>query len=432
MALPTNILQQVQTYQRSELAFLLNSFATIRLSNKRFKDFENREANLGDTITFDIPPQCIDNQGLVVTFQPAVQLVQSLTASQSANVPFAFSAQQFIFNVKQYMEQFGKSSIYRLGTRIETDINLNFISGVVQQTTGNLVTTSGPYRFYASLNNGSLQPINSYTQLSQALANFRDYGTVYEKTVSILPINQIPSIIGSGLNQFAQNRNNDDAMSWMLGNFNQCEWYQSNLLPVQNAGTVGNTSQTLTLVSTNDNTGVAITSLTFSGATANDPNAIKAGDLIQFNDGVTGFQNMRYLVYGGPTASAQPVQIRATANVTATSGGQVTIPIYPTLVSAPITGQNLNQGLVAGMQISAMPSHRAGIIWSGDAMFLAMPQLPEEVPYPTANASDKASGASIRSYYGSLFGQNQRGYVHDALWGSQLVPQYAMRLCFPV
>jgi hypothetical protein len=110
----------------------------------------------------------------------------------------------------------------------------------------------------------------------------------------------------------------------------------------------------------------------------------------------------------------------------------VTIPIFPTLVSAPITGQNLNLGLVAGQQVSAMPSHRAGIIWSGDALFLAMPQLPEEVPFPTANAVDRASGASIRSYYGSLFGQNQRGYVHDALWGSKLIPEYSLRLCFPV
>ena len=432
MALPTNVLQQVQTYQRSELAYLLNSFASLNLANKKFKDFENREANLGDTVTFDLPPQSIAQNGLVVTFGAAVQRVQSLTASQSANVPFAFSAQQFIFNVKQYMEEFGKSSIYTLGTAIESDVNLNFISGVVNQNTTALNTSSGPYRFYASVNAGSLQPINSYGQLAQALANFRDYGSATMDTRAIVPMTAVPGIINSGLNQFATTRNNEDAMSWMLGDFDKCDWYQSNLLPIQNAGTVGNSAQVLTLVSTNDPTGQNITQLVFSGATANDPNAIKAGDLLQFNDGVVGFANMRYNVFIGNRPSSQPVQFRATSNVTATAGGQVTINIFPALISAPILGQNLNQPLAAGMQASAMPSHRAGIIFSGNALFLAMPQLPEEIPFPTANAVDKASGASIRSYYGSLFGQNQRGYVHDAIWGSTLVPEYSMRLCFPV
>lgn len=432
MALPTNVLQQVITYQRASLAYLLNAFATINLANKKFKGFENREANLGDTISFDLPPQSIAQAGLVVTFGPAVQRLQTLTASQSANVPFAFSAQQFIFNVKQYMEEFGRSSIYTLGTYIESDVNRNFISGVINQNTGVANTSSGPYRFYASVNNGSLQPINSYGQLANALANFRDYGSAFSDTRSIIPMTSVPGIINSGLNQFAPDRNNKDAMSWMLGNFDQCDWYQSNLLPIQNAGTVGNSAQTLTLVSTNDPTGVAITSLVFSGATASDPNAIKSGDLLQFNDGVSGFANMRYMVFIGNQPSSQPVQFRATANVAATAGGQVTIPIFPTLVSAPVIGQNLSQPLAAGMQASAMPSHRAGIIWSGDALFLAMPQLPEEVPFPTANSVDKASGASIRSYYGSLFGQNQRGYVHDSIWGSTLVPDYSMRLCFPV
>jgi hypothetical protein len=432
MALPNNVLQQVQTYQRSELAFLLNSFASINLSNKKFKDFENREANLGDTVTFDLPPQSIANQGLVVTFEPAAQRVQSLTASQSANVPFAFSAQQFIFNVRQYMEEFGKSSIYTLGSKIEADVNLNFISGVTNQNTNVLNTASGPYRFYASISGGALQPINSYGQLAQALANFRDYGTVYNDTRAIIPVTAAPGIINSGLNQFAMNRNNEDAMSWMLGNFDQCDWYQSNLLPIQNAGTVGNSAQTLTVISTNDPTGQNITQITLSGATVNDANAIKAGDLLQFNDGVSSQPNMRYNVFIGNVPSGQPVQVRATANATADGSGHVVISIFPALISANVIGQNLNNAIVAGMQMSAMPSHRAGIIWCGNALYLAMPQLPEEIPFPTANAVDRASGASIRSYYGSLFGQNQRGYVHDAIWGSVLVPEYSMRLCFPV
>jgi hypothetical protein len=84
------------------------------------------------------------------------------------------------------------------------------------------------------------------------------------------------------------------------------------------------------------------------------------------------------------------------------------------------------------MQIKALPNHRAGLIVGGNALYIGMPRLPEEVPFPTANKSDSDTGVSIRMYYGSLFGQNQRGFVHDVIWGSTLVDEYAMRVVFPV
>lgn len=44
---PNNILQQVQTYQRSGLGLLLNMACHINTSNKKFKDFDKIQANLG-------------------------------------------------------------------------------------------------------------------------------------------------------------------------------------------------------------------------------------------------------------------------------------------------------------------------------------------------------------------------------------------------
>ena len=44
---PSNILQQVQTYQRSGLALLQNLCCHIATANTKFKNFENIEANLG-------------------------------------------------------------------------------------------------------------------------------------------------------------------------------------------------------------------------------------------------------------------------------------------------------------------------------------------------------------------------------------------------
>lgn len=437
MAIPTNILQTVQTYQKAELAWMLNSFVAINISNKRFKDFQKLTANLGDTVTFDLAPRARTMGGLVISTQPSVQRVQSLACVQAANTSTAYSNQQFIFNVEDYMDRFGMSRIKELGNLIEGDILTNFTSSVRVNNPQDprfgqiLDPASGPYRFFGD----GVTPINSYQQLDQALANFRDYGAADYDTCGILPMVDIPAIVGSGLNQFVTKRNEEIAESWMIGRFANCEWYESNLLPIHIAGTVGNAaspSNQLTLVSTNDPSGQNITQLTFSGATASDVNAIKNGDLMQFIDGVSGKPNLRYLTFIGHQPSAQPVQIRATADAAADVSGNVVISIYPALVSTPDLNQNLSNSLSAGMKVQVLPTHRAGAIISGNPLYLAMPQLPDEEPFSTVSTTDPDSGASIRHYWGSQFGQNVKAYVWDQIWGSTLVAENSMRMIFPL
>jgi len=54
------------------------------------------------------------------------------------------------------------------------------------------------------------------------------------------------------------------------------------------------------------------------------------------------------------------------------------------------------------------------------------------VPFPTGNEVDPDTGVSMRMYYGSLFGQNQRGMIHDCIWGKKLVPEYSMGVIYPL
>lgn len=442
MALPTNILQQVQTYQRSNLALLENLNCFMNVSNTKFKDFDKITANLGSTVTFDLPPRFTTAQGLVASFQAATQRVLPLTCDQATNTSYAFTAQERIFNVEKdtesYMEVFGRSATAEMGANIEVNLALNAnshvpVNNVVNgQTvpTGALHTESGPFRFFGD----GVTPINSYQQLAQMVANYKNFGSVQQGIKVILPDVNIPAIVGTGLNQFAPNRNNDIAMSWEVGEFGTppVMYYQSNLLPTHTAGNVGINGTTLTIVSTNDPTGAAITQLNFSGAGTSDASAIKSGDLLEFQDGVSGKPNMRYLTFIGHTVSAQHVQVRATADAASDGGGLVSVNITPTLQSTSGGTQNINNNIVAGMQVKALPSHKCGLVIGGDAFYLAMPRLPDQYPYPTAAEYDEATGMSLRMTYGSLFGQNQMGMIHDATWGSVLVPEYSMRIAFPV
>ncbi len=415
----TNILQQVQTYQESNLAYMLNLNCFINTANTRFKDFENKIANLGDTVTFDKPPRFITAQSLVASFQGSVQRVQSLTVDQAQNVAYDFTAQQMIFNVEDYMDIFGKSATEELSANVESNVGQNCVTHT--------------FRFYGD----GVTPINSFNQLAKALALFRTFGAAKNDTKGYLQDTAIPDIVGSGLNQFATERNDETAMSWELGPFSRCDWYQSNLLPVHISGSEGQYGSTLTVVSTTLDANGAVTSITFSGThSATDASSVLQYDKFQFVDNVSGYNNLRYLTFIGHIQSQAPVQFRATATAAA-SGSAVTVSIYPPLVvgavnSATGDAQNINYTIVAGMQCTVLPSHRAGMITAGNPLFLAMPKLTDQDPFYTANENDPDTGVSMRMYWGTIFGQNQQGFVHDCIWGSTLADEYTLALIFPL
>lgn len=415
MAVPANILQQVQTYQLSGLAFMQNLNCFIgALSNTKFKNFNQLEANLGSTVTFDLPPRMTTTNSLVASFQPAIQRVQSLTVDQQQSVSYEFTAQQFIFNVEDYMGRFGKAAIIELGAQIESNVAQNCVTNT--------------YRFFGD----GVSPINSYGQLASALALFRNYSSIQSDVQAVLSDIAVAAIVNSGLNQFVMDRNEKIANSWEVGRFSKCDWYQSNLLPVHMAGNVGVNGTTLTVVSTTLDASGAVTAITFSGAGVSDADAVKQYDKFQFQDGVSGRTNLRYLTFVGHKVSENPVQFAATADAGSNGGGNVTVTITPALQANSGSAQNLNTPIVAGMTVKALPSHRAGLICSGRPLFLAMPALPDQTPFPTGNAYDADTGVSLRQYYGAQFGLNAMGMVHDCIWGSTLVPENSMALIFPL
>src|SRR5690606_14675604 len=122
MAVPNNILQQVQTYQLSNLAYLQNLNCFVATANTKFKHFEKLTANLGDTVSFDLPPRFTTAASSVAAFQSADQRVENLTVDKAMNVSYAFTAQESIFNVEDYMERFGKAAVMEMSAEIDADI----------------------------------------------------------------------------------------------------------------------------------------------------------------------------------------------------------------------------------------------------------------------------------------------------------------------
>lgn len=338
------------------------------------------------------------------------------------------------------MNVFGRAGAIALGSKIEQQILLNIVSGMTNNdpqssSFGTVQYQSGPYRFFGD----GRTAINSYQQLAQAVANFEDYGCAKDKMEAVLPVSYIPAIIGNGLNQFAVNRNNADAETWELGHFAGCDWYTSNQLPTFTAGTIGDAASPnniMTVVSTNDPTGQNVTQITFTEPTSStSATAIRAGGLMEFEDGVSGRPNMRFLNYTGYAPTSQKVQFRAIADAASTSG-TVTVNIQTTngvgLVWAANKNQNLNNAISAGMKVKVMASHKAGCLHSGNQFYLAMPKLPSTDPFDSSVMQDPDSGASFRHYWGEQFGMNNKSYVRDVIFGATLVAENSMRLLFPL
>lgn len=440
---PVNILQNVQLYIKSELAWLDNEYWGISNANKSLEEFNERPGNLGDVITFDCTPRYISYDGLVITEQPSVQRLQSLICSQAKNVSAAYTDEQFIFNVEQYMDRFGIAAAKEIGAGIESDILKNIISGVVGNNPnspefGTAQINSGPFRFFGD----GVTPINSYQQLAQSWANFTAFGASTHMKRGVIPVDLVPAIVGTGLNQFAPDRNNEIAKAWELGSYAglDVKWGVSNLLPIHVSGFVQNAAapnNVWTVVSTNDPTGANVTQITATEPTGSTAaNAVLAGDLFQFIDGVAGKPNERFLTFIGHQPTRLPVQFRAIANAN-TVAGSATISVQTInnsigLVWAQNQNQNMNNAIQAGMKFSGPPSHQAGWMDAGNSFYLAMPRLPNQSPFETVYFKDKESGASLRHYWGVQFGKDNRSYVRDCTWGSTLIAEDSMRMVFPL
>lgn len=412
MSYPANILQNVVTYQEGSLAILANFGPFIGpMSDKKYKNFQDFTAQLGQTVSWDLPPRLTTTDSLVVSWQGVQQRIQNLTVDKQKSSAFNFNDGQFIYNVEDYIKKFGRSATAALGTQIEGDIAT--------------VCATVPYRFYG---NGRT-PIVSVDQMTEAFAQFETWGTTSTSLKCTLQDLSVQKMVANSLNQFVPSRNETYAGQWMIGELAGYEVYKSNLLPTHRAGNLGKAGTTLTVASiAHRNADGGIDQITFSGAGGADANAVKQYDRGQFTSagGVVNF-----LTWTGYLPSAAPVQVLVTEDA-ASSGGNVTITFEPPLQVAPGPNQNITTEIVPGMTFELLPDIRCGVITMSDPIFLAMPKMNTKSPYATATATDEETGVSLRTYYGAGLGNDSNGYIYDQIYGYTAVPEYMMTIAYPL
>lgn len=440
----TNVGVNVVTYANADLAWLDNRFCALTISNKKYQNFQSMPAQLGQTMTFRLAPRQVTVDGLKTIDESSVMRYQTLSSTQAANTSNAYTAEQLVYTFEEYVEDFGMAGARALGTKMEADVLRNIITGVVgndvENTAGQFGVRqiqSGPFRFFGD----GKSSVSTFGRLAEAVNQFEQFGWAHTDLEAIIPMNIEPAIINTGANQFTPVRNNKTTRDWEIGNFSRCTWYKSNLLPIHRSGVVGNSQQgitnILTVVSTNDPTGQNVTQITCTTSSSiTAAGGVVAGDMFQFVDNVDGFENMTTLTWIGNEPTVLPLQGLITADANIVSG-TITFTFRTSnnvgFQWAEGQNKNANQPIQAGMKLFVVPSHQAGVIMSGKPLYLAMPVMPSQEPWPTANAFDPASGMRIRHYYGATgVGTNNRRYVRDQMWGSTLIPEQSFRIIVPL
>lgn len=409
-----NVLESVATLQEDALALFQNRNCFVQTANTQFVDFEKTIGNLGMEIKVELPFRFITTPSLVSKTQSLKQRYASLITDKDASVDYAMSAEEMIYHFDNNRDRIGKSAIAELSAYVEKDI----ASRIPDFT----------YRFFGD----GKTTFSGLEDLEKMLIMYREVGIPSPSLNCYVSDLYLLKARSGMMNQFAPIRNDKLARRYEIGEYNYTKFYRSNMLPIHEAGDVGQKGTILTIEGTNDPTGKKITQLQLSGDTEPDSIAFKKNDLIQFQD-VSGIPNVRFLTNVGHAPSSCPVQCRVTSDATVPEKGALTINIDPILCADPNDSDwNITSNIVKGMKIQTAPSHRAGLLIGGDAFYISMPKLPAESPNDSVSKYDPDTGVALRVTYGTVAGSNVFGFHYASLWGTLMVPDYCMRILFPV
>lgn len=449
-----NVLTAVSTLVEAGVASLENTSAIFKVANKQLKEFENQPANRGRAIQIAVPMRFLSNPGLVVNGAATPIIQEQVTlqvggylsnGSYNPTAPNAsYDENGNLCEIHSFSQFTSTDLIYYFDKKNPTQL-IKSIQGAIGELKSTIESNlqarfnTDCYKFWcAGVDaNNQIIPITSYKQLDQARQLMVSDGAGSLDYDVIIPNTATSEIIGNGLNNFILKRNDEVFNTWELGEFGGQKYYQSNLLPIHNAGTVGNSGTILTITGVQTDSDNAVTGFTCSGvSTTPDPNLLKKNDLGFVKDEV-GKLELRYLTRYGHFPTERNIQFSVAADAGSTgSSGSVTFTIKNKLYTQIGPLQNVNitdPNLLVGRKIQILPSHRAGAQMVGKPFYLGMPMMGDNMPYYTSYVRDPETGIALRAYFGSVgYGSNIQGIVIDQMYGAKIIDYLFQKLVFPV
>lgn len=415
-----NQLVDVATLTAASLPFMPNANPWVAQSDHRFDAISSYPGQLGQFINIRKPIQATANRSLKWNTQALVQQYTPLAIDKPYESSMVVSATQEMFNLEDYLDTTVRPMVSSIGDKIGQDVAD--------------LSVSKPYRFFGQTD----KPFDSVSDLIKLMAQFKNFGFAAQSLKCVLWDMTIANIITGQANLFTPRLNDQVYNSWDLGTINGsggCNFYSSNISAIHLAGTEGQAGTTLTIVSiqTNPDDAGEITGFTLSGCSAaSDADSIKLNDSMFFVS-TAGKTLPVFLTKNSGITSGNVVQMRSTSNAASSAGSQVTVTIYPPLRSSNGSlPANVNTPIQTGMRMQVLNSHRATMMWSGGALFCAIPPMPMQDPFNSSTKTDPDSNVSLLYSSGWVLGEFEFKFGYNAVAGMTADPDFLIKIVQPI
>lgn len=422
-SVPNNIFEEVQQIANMSVLAITSASPVLEHANYKPGEIISGPGNRSASARYFKQGRSSVTNSLTSNFEGIIDRFDDIAINQPASASLALTDSEVLYETKGpvTVDEAAKNGFNGYLKPKLREMGQNINNRVID------VFRTKTWRFYGS----PTSPINTYNQLVKGVNRLRLYGTTGEMSKAFLPMSVIPDIIQNGAGDFAVNRNNKDLEGWELSTSYRTNWYECDFMPQQDAGNVGKNGTTLTVVSVTTDSNGGVTSITFSGASASDNDAIKAGDKFQFLDNVSGHPNLRMTQFVGHGTIMHPVQNCVVSNAASDGAGIVAVTLVEPLQGSAGQLQNINHPIVAGMQVKFLGDHTVGLVMQGNPLLVAMADLPSKNPFSSASVRDPDTGVSLRLTYGSAAFTDETGWAYNALFGMSLDGDNALAYIFP-
>lgn len=393
---------------------------TLRFSNNVNRDYDNQFASsggkIGDTCKLRLPQRFQVTKGAQRVATPVEDRTVDITLTDQAQISIEFGAQSLTLEVEDYRKRYVDPAVEALANTVDYDGLLRMYQktfmcvgtpGVIPGSTGTLPQAAGIVYQGAvvKLMKGSVP--TPYTAMLDP--NMHAYLTSAYQAV----FNPAAAISA----QYKTGQFKDEALGIQ-------KWFQTQNIATHVVGALG------TVPLANSATVQTGASIILDGASASITGYFKKGDVITF-DGTYAINPMNY------TSTGQLAQFTVTADTDSDGSGNVTVPIYPSIVTTG-PNQNVSAGVANNAPVKtfghassyAGVASPQGLVYHQDAYALVFADLvkPEGV-WVSERISNKALGIAVRFVKDYNIDSDQSPARLDVLYGwAATRPELACRI----
>ena len=348
----------------------INYLNFAKVANRNLEaDFKNLKYATGQTINYRLEERFLGGYGATAVDEAVVQVVRPLTIDTQFHSMVSFNGMELTFDRARdqpYLDMMLKPRAKRLANNVESFICSQNFQPAVYQTVG---TPGIPI---------TMQTILDTDAYMSELGIPEDGNRYFAVSPAVNA-----AISGSLYNVFNMTVNRGALMDGFIGHLSGFDFFKSNFLVQQVAGTgqAGGSPPTGFVLGGTITNGPITGGNTFvlTGLVASQPNPFNVGDKVQF-DTTAGVFMVNPLASSTQTSGyiplSQTAQFVVLSSTASSGGGTATITVSPTIV---ISGarQNISGAIPNGAQLLLAQTHNESLAFHNQAIVFAAPPITE-------------------------------------------------------